>query len=188
MTIPPRPIIYIHGFRSSPLSEKSRALRDTFPGILLASYDTLHPDAGFAQLDAIVRAALPRRPLLVGSSLGGFWSYQFAKKYDVPCVLLNPCMQPELTLEPYIGEVKNMYTGDRGVMEVSDLARYGDYRFPGVAACVVLHEKGDELIPYQESVVHFDGKAKLVLIEGGSHSFEHLERAVEEIRILLKAG
>ena len=81
MTISARPLIYIHGFRSSPLSEKSRALRDIFPGILLASYDTLHPDAGFAQLDAILRATLPRRPLLVGSSLGGFWSYQFAKKY-----------------------------------------------------------------------------------------------------------
>ena len=187
MTISARPLIYIHGFRSSPLSGKSRALRDIFPGILLASYDTLHPDAGFAQLDAILRATLPRRPLLVGSSLGGFWSYQFAKKYGVPCVLLNPCMQPEATLQPYIGEVKNMYTGDRGVMEKSDLLRYDAYRFPGEAQCVVLHEKGDELIPYQESVSHFTGKAKLVLIEGGSHSFEHLDHAVEEIHTLLAA-
>lgn len=182
-----RPLIYIHGFRSSPLSEKSRALRGIFPGILLASYDTLHPDNGFAQLDAILRATLPRRPVLVGSSLGGFWSYQFAKKYGVPCVLLNPCMQPEVTLRPHIGEVKNMYTGDRGVMEGSDLARYDTYRFPGEAQCTVLHEKGDELIPFQESVAHFTGKAKLVLIEGGSHSFEHLDRAVEEIRTLLVA-
>ena len=97
-------------------------------------------------------------------------------------------MQPEETLRPYIGEVKNMYTGDRGVMEASDLSRYDGYRFTGEAAGVVLHEKGDELIPYQESVAHFDGKAKLVLIEGGSHSFEHLDRAVEEIRTLLKAN
>ena len=188
MTTPSRVLIYIHGFRSSPLSEKSRALRKIFPDIILASYDTLHPDAGFAQLDAIVRGALPRRPVLAGSSLGGFWSYQLAKKYGVPCVLLNPCMQPEVTLRPYIGEVKNMYTGERGVMDESDLLRYDAYRVPGAAECVVLHEKGDELIPYRESIANFEGDAKLVLIEGGSHSFEHLEMAVTEIRALFSAG
>jgi predicted esterase YcpF (UPF0227 family) len=180
-----RVLIYIHGFRSSPLSEKSRALRAVFPDIILASYDTLHPDAGFLQLDAIVRGALPRRPVLAGSSLGGFWAYQLAKKYGLPCVLLNPCMQPEATLRPYIGEVKNMYTGDRGVMAESDLLRYEAYRMPGTAECVVLHEKGDEVIPYLESVAHFEGKTKLILIEGGSHRFEHLERAVDEIGTLL---
>lgn len=179
-------LIYIHGFRSSPLSEKSRAFKKIFPDIMLATYDTLHPDAGFRQLDEIVRIALPRRPILIGSSLGGFWAYQFGKKYSLKCVLLNPCMNPEVTLKPDIGLVKNMYTGEEGTMEESDLLKYDRYRMEGTAECVVLHEKGDELISYQESIANFEDKAKLVLIEGGNHSFEHLQVAIDEINVLLQ--
>ncbi|HYD33879.1 MAG TPA: YqiA/YcfP family alpha/beta fold hydrolase [Methylophilaceae bacterium] len=179
-------LVYIHGFRSSPLSEKSRQFKKVFPDILLATYDTLHPDIGFHQLDEIVTSALPHNPLLIGSSLGGFWAYQFAKQYGLRCVLLNPCMSPEVTLKPDIGVVTNMYTGEQGLMQETDLLSYDKYRSSGEPAqCVVLHEKGDELIPYQESIANFEGKAKLVLIAGGSHSFEHLEVALEEISLLL---
>src|SRR5690606_8671048 len=98
---------------------------------------------------------------------------------------LNPCMHPEITLKPDIGIVENMYTGEKGTMDEGDLLKYGQYRLTGEPAeCVVLHEKGDELIPYQESVANFEGKAKLVLIEGGNHGFEHLQAAIEEIRAL----
>lgn len=182
----PHTLIYIHGFRSSPLSEKCRALKQIFPDITLATYDTLHPDIAFRQLDEIVRSALPRNPILIGSSLGGFWAYQFAKKYSLKCILLNPCMRPEITLRLDIGLVENIYTGEKGTMDESDLLKYDQYRLDGEAQCVVLHEKGDELIPYQESVANFDGKAKLVLIEGGNHGFEHLQAAIEEIRLLLE--
>ena len=178
-----RPLIYIHGFRSSPLSEKSRAFKEAFPEITHATYDTLHADVGFRQLDKIIQEALASKPILVGSSLGGFWAYQFANKYALTCVLLNPCMTPEVTLQPDIGVVENMYTGEKGTMTESDLQQYANYRLQGEpTACVVLHEKGDELIPYQESITNFEGKARLVLIEGGSHSFEHLDVAIEEIR------
>ena len=179
-------MIYIHGFRSSPMTEKGQIFKRTFPGITLATYDTLHPDIGYRQLDRIVQDALPQQPILIGSSLGGFWSYQFARKYGLKCVLLNPCMSPQITLKPYIGVVENLYTGERGVMEQRDLQDYDKYRLPGEAAqCVVLHEKGDELIPYQESVANFSGKANLILIEGGSHRFEHVEIAIREITSLL---
>lgn len=178
-------LVYIHGFRSSPLSEKSRAFKSIFPDITLASYDTLHADIGFQQLDSLVQAVPTAQPILIGSSLGGFWAYQLAKKYALSCVLLNPCMTPEDTLRPDIGLVTNMYTGEQGVMQEADLLKYDHYRLPGEPAeCVVLHEKGDELIPYQQSIANFEGKAKLILIEGGSHSFEHLEVAVAEINRL----
>jgi predicted esterase YcpF (UPF0227 family) len=183
----PQALIYIHGFRSSPLSEKSRAFAEVFPDITLATYDTLHPDDGFKQLDAIVRSHISRPTILIGSSLGGFWAYQLAKKYSLKCVLLNPCMNPEVTLKPDIGLVVNMYTGATGMMNESDLLKYGDYRLDGEPReCVVLHERGDELIPYEESVANFEGRAKLVLIEGGSHSFENLDAAIYEIRLLLE--
>lgn len=176
----PAPLVYIHGFRSSPLSEKSRAFKRIFTDITLATYDTLHPEVGSRQLDTIVGKL--KSPVLVGSSLGGFWAFQLAKKYALSCLLLNPCMTPEATLRPDVGLVTNMYTGEQGVMTEADLLKYDDYRVPGEpAACVVLHEKGDALIPYQESIANFEGRARLELIEGGSHGFEHLDVAVAEI-------
>lgn len=180
-----RQLIYIHGFRSSPLTEKGQMFQRTFPSIVLASYDTLHPDQGFRDLDAIVREAMSRRPILIGSSLGGFWAHHFASKYALACVLLNPCMHPETTLRPYLGPVENLYTGERGHMEESDLHRYASFSCATPDHCIVLHERGDELIPYQQSVAYFNGRAKLVLIEGGSHRFEHLDAAITEIQSLL---
>lgn len=106
-------------------------------------------------------------------------------QYGLKCVLLNPCMHPEVTLYPYLGLVENLYTGERGYMQASDLQQYARYRMDGHADCVVLHEKADELIPYQESVANFSGWARLILIEGGSHRFEHLDIAIAEVRALL---
>lgn len=182
-----RQLIYIHGFRSSPLTEKGQMFQRTFPSIVLASYDTLHPAQGFRDLDAIVREAMSRRPILIGSSLGGFWAHHFASKYALACVLLNPCMHPEATLRPYLGPVENLYTDERGYLEESDLLQYARYRCASPTNCVVLHEQGDELIPYQQSIANFEGRTRLILIEGGSHRFEHLDMAIGEIRALLSA-
>jgi uncharacterized protein len=177
-------IIYIHGFKSSPLSEKATALKAAFSGLIAADYDTLHPDTGFGQLDELIRPHLRENLVLVGSSLGGFWAYHFACRYGLKCVLLNPCMHPETTLPQFIGEVENMYTGEKGILTGRDLARYPDYRLVGAEHCTVLHEKGDEVIPYQESVANFADTAYLVLLEGGNHRFEQLDVAIEEIRIM----
>ncbi len=176
--------IYLPGFNSGPQSEKSAQLKLHFPGLEVITYDSWDPDHGYRQIDAIIRARLNHSPLLIGSSLGGFWACQFAKKYALDCVLLNPCMSPETTLRPYIGEVENMYSKEKGMLTLDHLLKYAKYRLSGYARCTVLHEKGDELIPYQESVENFSGKAKLVLLEGGSHRFEQLSHAIGEIRLL----
>ena len=182
------PIVYLPGFNSGPQSEKSAQLKLHFPGLVAATYDTWDPDNGFKQIDALLRPLLQDQPLLVGSSLGGFWAYQFAKKYDLKCVLLNPCMTPEVSLKPSVGKVENFYTGATGILTLEDLLKYPGYRGAGAALeltqCTVLHEKGDEVIPYQESVENFAGKAKLVLLEGGNHRFAQLDVAIREIRQL----
>jgi uncharacterized protein len=177
-------IIYIHGFKSSPLSEKATALKAAFPELIAADYDTLHPDTGFRQLGELIRPHLHENLVLVGSSLGGFWAHHFACRYGLKCVLLNPCMNPEITLRQFVGEVQNMYTGETSILTERDLARYPDYRLQGAGHCTVLHEKGDEVIPYEESVANFADRAYLVLLDGGKHRFEQLDVAIEEIRIM----
>lgn len=183
-----RSLIYLPGFNSGPQSEKSRRLKRRFPHLTVASYDTWDPDRGQQELDALITAAQTAgagKLTLIGSSLGGYWAYHFAVRYGLRCVLLNPCMTPEATLAPYVGEVEHMYSGRKGMLKLEHLQRYAAHRIEGRPICTVLHEKGDELIPYQESIENFSGRARLVLIEGGSHRFDHLELAITEIEALI---
>src|ERR1017187_2600847 len=117
-------IIYLHGFRSGPQSEKSVQLKHRFPELITASYDTLHPDVAFAQLEQLIRPYVHENLVLVGSSLGGFWACQMARKHALKCVLLNPCMTPEVSLRACVGEVENMYSGEKGVLALEDLLKY----------------------------------------------------------------
>lgn len=179
------PILYLPGFNSGPQSEKSARLRQRFPQLRALGYDSWDPERGAGQIAAALDPLLAARPLLVGSSLGGFWAYQFANRHGLACVLLNPCMTPEVTLRPYIGAVEHMYSGERGELTLAHLCKYAGYRVAGNARCTVLHETGDQLIPYQESVQHFAGRARLILLPGGDHSFTDLAAAMREIDALL---
>lgn len=180
-----RSIIYLPGFNSGPQSEKSVILAQAFPGLRLADYDTWNTAHGYEQLESLIQPLLVDKPILIGSSLGGFWAYQFACKYQLPCLLINPCMHPENTLSQYIGKVENFYTHKTGIFTEQDVARFADYRFVGSpAACTVLHEKGDELIPYQESMANFSGRARLILPEGGNHRFAQVQLILDEIKLM----
>lgn len=186
----PRPLVYLPGFNSGPQSEKSQQLRTAFPSIVVASYDTWNPDRGYAQLCDLIQPLLAARPLLVGSSLGGFWAYHLANQWQLSSVLINPCMTSEISLKPSIGAVQNFYTSQSGVLTAKDLSKYANYQHAGSAPTTVLHEQGDELIPYQESVANFADlpNAKLILPAGGNHRFTHMQLLLDEIRLSLNAG
>ena len=183
-------LIYLPGFNSGPQSEKSIQLKQEFPQLIVPAYDTWVPSNGFRQLDTLIAPLLSHGPVLIGSSLGGFWAYQFASKYGLRCVLLNPCMTPEVSLKYAVGKVENFYTHETGCLTLENLLEYPNYRFTPHPAfnplthCTVLHEKGDETIPYQESVANFTGKARLVLLEGGHHRFAQLDVAIKEIKAM----
>lgn len=184
------PMFYLPGFNSGPQSEKSQQLQRHFPQLAVPVYDSWHPQQGFADLDAVIAPTVNQQPVLIGSSLGGFWAYQFANRYGLRCVLLNPCMAPEASLRYAVGRVENFYTHATGIMTLDDLEQYSHYRvaphlrFDPRRHCCVLHEKGDETIPYQESIDNFAGKAKLVLLEGGHHRFAQLDIAICEIEAM----
>lgn len=179
-------IVYLPGFNSSPASEKSSLLRQHFPQIIIPEYNTWAPEISYAQLEELIQPLLATGVLLTGSSLGGFWAYHFACRHQQPCLLINPCMHPEHSLQHYLGKVENFYTHEQGWLGETQLARYAQYRFTGKPRRItVLHEQGDELIPYLESVRNFCGKAKLILPGGGHHRFARTGLIVESISQML---
>ncbi|WP_025869362.1 YqiA/YcfP family alpha/beta fold hydrolase [Methylobacillus glycogenes] len=179
-------LVYLPGFNSSPASEKSSLLRKHFPHVIVPEYNTWDPQVSYAQLSALIAPLQAQGLVLAGSSLGGFWAYQFASCHHLPCLLINPCMQPERSLQQYLGKVENYYSGEQGMLTREHLAQYAQYRMPGRPRRItVLHEQGDELIPYQESVQNFVGKARLILPGGGHHRFARTDLIIESLQQLL---
>ncbi|SNR76594.1 hypothetical protein SAMN05192560_0969 [Methylobacillus rhizosphaerae] len=179
-------IVYMPGFNSSPASEKSCLLRQHFPHIVVPEYNTWDPDISYTQLDQTIRPLATSGALLTGSSLGGFWAYHFACRYRLPCLLINPCMYPEKSLHRYLGTVENFYTHERGTLTQANLDRYAHYQPVGQPRhTCVLHEQGDELIPYQESIRNFMGRARLLLPGGGNHRFVRTELIISSIKDML---
>lgn len=81
------PILYLHGFASSPASRKARIFQDRFRA---AGWDIEVPNLaenGFhdltltGQLDVIGRAAAGRRVSLIGSSMGGYLAALYAARH-----------------------------------------------------------------------------------------------------------
>lgn len=98
-------IIYMHGFLSSPESNKVRVLRKAAP----AGVRVLAPDLNVPPLEAdrIISEAIEREGTqglsVVGSSLGGFWAARAAVRYGLRCALLNPCFNPWVFVSAHTG-------------------------------------------------------------------------------------
>lgn len=96
-------IIYIHGFRSSGDSDKARLLQARFPQAQVVSPTlSANPAEAVRQLEEILRG-LPGRPLLVGTSLGGFYALYLSSMHGYACCAINPAWQAHLTLRRKVG-------------------------------------------------------------------------------------
>ena len=171
-------ILYLHGFRSSPASWKSRLLNET----LSARGQDQHffcpalspvPDEAIAQAESIIHAH--DGPLtLVGSSLGGFYATTLAEKHDLRAVLINPAVLAPISLHPFLGTQTNLHTGEsfdftvRHIrqLEALEVAEVHPERY------FLLLETGDEVLDYRDALRRYAGCQQCVF-EGGDHSFTH---------------
>ena len=109
-------IIYLHGFRSSPLSNKAQRLQAHMASLGLAHRfwcEQLPPsprDAIALAERQIVAAATP--VTMVGSSLGGYYATHLAEKHRLKAVLVNPAVVAHLSLAEFVGPQTNLYTGE----------------------------------------------------------------------------
>lgn len=136
---------------------------------------------------APVPAMGPRDVALVGTSLGGYWAARFGNHLDLPAVLINPTIHPHQSLRRYTGHrLLNFVTRTRNTLVESvpdtyrDIARSGDF--------LVLLDKGDEVLDYQTALSWYEPLLpadRIIVFEGGSHRFGHMEEALPNIRQFL---
>ena len=170
-------VLYLHGFRSSPGSAKSRMLAQRI------AQD--HPAVTWwcPQLPMSPRQAMdmvcagirdwPRESMAVlGSSLGGFYATWLAEQGACRVVLLNPAIQAARDLASQVGEHAAWHDpAQRLVFEpgfVDELRALacGGPTLP--QRYYLLAAKGDEVLDWREMTARYPG-VQLQLLEGSDH-------------------
>ncbi|MFK7864689.1 MAG: YqiA/YcfP family alpha/beta fold hydrolase [Pseudohongiellaceae bacterium] len=181
-------LIYLHGFLSSPQSEKAQqtatfwdqqGLSDayTFPMMSGGPAETI------AELCVLIDQLQDKNIVLMGSSLGGYYATYLAERFGLPAVLINPAVKPYELWEKHIGEHKNYYTDaihtvthehidELLEIDVESPSRLDDF--------LVLVQTGDETLDYRQAVEKFS-PSRCWVREGGNHSFENYQAELPQI-------
>ncbi|NMG73893.1 YqiA/YcfP family alpha/beta fold hydrolase [Aromatoleum diolicum] len=187
-------IIYLHGFRSAPSSIKAQALQSHMAAKGLGNAFwceqlPVAPQVAIARIEAQIahcRREQPQHPpTLVGSSLGGYYATHLAEKHDLRAVLVNPAVVAPLSLEAYVGEQTNLYTGETFAFTHEYIAQL---RAIDVATITRPHnfwllvETGDEVLDYRDAVTKYTG-ARQTVLEGGDHGFSRWTDYLDDVLV-----
>ncbi len=178
-------IIYIHGFGSSGEAIKAKLLRaycheNKIP-FIAPSLPTI-PDLAINTLSELIESY--QEPVyLMGSSLGGYYALYLSDKYNLKAVLINPAVNAPETLQQALGHGVNYYDNSAYEWNASHLEMLESYEIeePNLENLFVLLQKGDEVLDYEEALDVLEG-AKMIVEEGGNHSFEGLDRHISPIQ------
>ena len=182
-------LLYLHGFRSSPQSNKARQVA--------ARVAQRHPSVTWwcPQLPPSPREAMellmqgvqawPKDAMAVaGSSLGGFYATYVAQQTGCKAVLLNPAVDPARDLAGYVGEQASWHDPDQKfefrpefidelrAMEVGPLT--DPSRYYAVIA------KGDEVLDWREMTARY-ADARIRLLEGSDHALSDFDHQIDDV-------
>lgn len=178
-------IVYLHGFNSSPQSQKVRELRRWLPELnpdvdMVVPQLGFDPDVAFERACGAVDSVAGRCVGVVGSSLGGFYATALSQRYGLKAVLINPAVYPYRLLEDYLGPQHNPYTDERYNLTTCHMASLQALD-PGAVAhperLFLLLQTGDETLPYQQALARHPHSSAWVQ-PGGDHRFQRFDRVV----------
>ncbi len=180
-------IIYLHGFNSDGNSTTIKEIRKEISGLLSISYDYIEADIAFQQIRELIDDTLQKDNdlIIAGTSLGGFWANYFSQKYQLKCVLVNPAINPSVTLRKAVefSPLLNYNTGESREFIFDHADAYKKYEVPvesGINRIIVLG-KNDEVIDYKKSEEVFRNKGRIILTEEG-HRIEDYGKIIHILK------
>lgn len=210
-------LIYIHGLDSDANSTKGMLLEEYcqqyYPDINVLRPDLNKSPAQVSeQLLSLVEGlnnskdteARLSNTVLVGSSLGGYFSTLVSNHTGCPALLLNPSTQPHITLQRFTNEsmVDNndtaLLSDDYVIhstaggwdMTNADLQWFADHPLSTVNhpnKVAVLIKEGDELLHPELSKTFYQEQGAMVMVQaGGDHRFSDFEEQLPMVLKLLR--
>jgi len=206
----PSPILYLHGFASSPWGRKVEKLRDLLPSRYeLHARDLNVPSFEKLSFDEMVRVAKGaaekiNAQLLIGSSLGALVALELDRKgMGIPLLLIAPALgfgarwveklpegDPVMMFNHALGYEVPIH---RAFFE--DMAARTLEAVPPAPPVSIVMGEADESVPYEgvrRVWEEWEGSGRLapgsrfVSIPGGDHGLvDHVDRIADEVRRML---
>ncbi len=179
--------LYIHGFASTGNAFKGKVLGNYFGREKVISPTLpVNPADAMAILEQIVADNSSEELILVGSSLGGFYSIYLSQKYDLKAVLINPVIDWTV-MKHVIGVNKNWQTGEEFEFTAAEceLLKQFQVEQPNCDNYLVLLQKDDELLDYRKTV-DFMPIAQRVVKSGGGHHYNDFAEDMETLGTFIK--
>lgn len=211
-------LIYIHGLDSDANSTKGRLLEEYcqqyYPDITVLRPDlNQSPDQVFEHILSLIKNATNKNQsiegapfasnntVLIGSSLGGYFSTLISNHTGCPALLLNPSTQPHITLQRFANEAmsassnKDTSSDDyvlhstAGGWDITnaDLQWFADHQLSAVNHpdnVAVLIKEGDELLNPELAKTFYQTQGAMVTVQsGGDHRFSDFG---EQLPMVLK--
>lgn len=211
-------LIYIHGLDSDANSTKGRLLEEYcqqyYPDIIVLRPDlNQSPDQVFEHILSLIKNATNKNQsiegapfasnntVLIGSSLGGYFSTLVSNHTGCPALLLNPSTQPHITLQRFANEAmsassnKDTSSDDYVLHSTAggwnitnaDLQWFADHALSTVNhpdKVAVLIKEGDELLTPELAKDFYQEQGAAVTVQaGGDHRFSDFG---EQLPMVLK--
>ncbi|WP_339719319.1 YqiA/YcfP family alpha/beta fold hydrolase [uncultured Paraglaciecola sp.] len=187
-------VIYLHGFLSSPQSQKATQtlefVRTNYPDLTIEIPELAnYPKEAIKNIELCIAKHKGKKFRFIGSSLGGFLSTYMIEKYTGKAVLINPAVRPFELLGDFLGEHVNPYTQQAFLLEnkhIDELRQLDTATLKPTSDYWVLLQTADETLDYRQAEIKYQDY-KLSIEQGGDHSFQGFQRFLPEIfRFLLQ--
>lgn len=176
--------VYLHGFNSAadPTSDKIQSLM-TLGTVDAITYDTF---GSYQEISSELLSKIEYTDdlVLVGTSLGGFWAAEIARKLNTPSVIINPCTDPFVMLRKYVDKPHiNYKTGKTKILSNDIVDSYENNSLPRKDFQIlplVLLDMGDSVIDSSQTKESL-GSFPMICYPGGSHRFDHMGSSLNDI-------
>ena len=184
-------LLYLHGFRSSPLSAKAqqaarRVERLRAEGRPLVWWCPQLPPSPAEALETVLRGVSSwpiDRMGVIGSSLGGYYATVVAERLGCRAVVLNPAVDPARDLAGYIGEIEAWHTSERFHFRpeyVEQLKAMAPGPLSRPQRCFAIIAKGDEVLDWREMAQRYRG-CPMRLLEGSDHGLSDFDEHIDAV-------
>lgn len=181
-------ILYLHGFRSSPKSQKAQLFTYHMLGMKAENnyFCPQLPSSPNETIKLVTDLLLPFSPeqiTLVGSSLGGYYATWLAEKLGCRAVLLNPMVSIPTNMEPFIGANTAFHSDEPFEFKpeyVDELRALAIVRITKPERYFLFAATGDELLDWREMQAHYPG-AHQHIIQGSDHGLTDFEQYMDEV-------
>ncbi|EWH03032.1 YqiA/YcfP family alpha/beta fold hydrolase [Halomonas sp. BC04] len=168
-------VLYLHGFNSGVGSPKAALMRLACKalGLRCKTPQLPHRPAAAYRLAEACLGELGPKPLVAGSSLGGFLATCLAERHDLPAVVINPAIRPGRLVAGWVDEVfVNEHTGERFAIEPGHVEELASLTPLSVSPerYLLLLGTADESLDPADAFDLYRG-ARTILHPGGDHAF-----------------